>query len=86
MATNTGGPAFPTGTQLSQNNATGEVTTHQYLSDGLSIRDYFAAGAMQAIVSSNANVPVAVSNSYLAPTIAKAAYGIADAMLKERGG
>ena len=40
-----GGPAFPTGTQVEQNGATGETTVHQYLSDGMTLRDYFIAHA-----------------------------------------
>lgn len=40
-----GGPAFPTGTQVAQNTATGETVVHQYLSDGISVRDCFAAHA-----------------------------------------
>lgn len=38
----TGGPAFPTGTQITQNPATGETTTYQYLSDGMTLRQYAA--------------------------------------------
>lgn len=40
-----GGPAFPTSTQVAQNAATGETTVHQYLSDGMTLRDYFAVHA-----------------------------------------
>ena len=35
-------PAFPTSTQVSQNNTTGETTSYQYLSDGMSLREYAA--------------------------------------------
>lgn len=40
-----GGPAFLTTSQVSQNEATGEVTSHLYLSDGVTLRDYFIAHA-----------------------------------------
>lgn len=50
MSANNGGSAFPTGTQVAQNTATGETVIHQYLSDGMTLRDYFAAKAMQTLV------------------------------------
>ena len=60
MSNNTGGPAFP----------------HSRLGsdcDGMTLRDYFAAKAMQALVKTN----------YFDST-AEMAYEMADAMLKER--
>ena len=63
--TNTGGPAFP-------------VTEDNYVhkdNTGMTLRDYFAAKAMQAIVS-NGDV-----NSQ---KISQASYVIADAMLEAR--
>ena len=62
MSTNTGGPAFP----------------HSRLgsdADGMTLRDYFAAKAMQGLCA---------GNSTDAQQIAKAAYIVADAMLKVR--
>jgi hypothetical protein len=60
-------PAFPTGTG---------VTPYK---SGMTLRDYFAAKAMQAMLSSP-NCPMDVKESALA----KHAYQTADAMLKAR--
>ena len=62
--TTTGGPAFPV-PGLHENN--------DY--DGMALRDYFAAKAMQGLLANN-NVD--------AQQIAQAAYIVADAMLKAR--
>ena len=65
----TGGPAFPVyhgGYSRSDN-------------DGLTLRDYFAAKAMQAMLSSP-NCPIMIEESELA----KQAHMVADAMLKAR--
>ena len=63
---NTGGPAFPTGNAY----------------QGMTLRDYFAAKAMQGIVSSTGDF---LDARYSSPeTIANAAYHMADAMLKAR--
>ena len=56
----TGGPAFPTGTAF----------------QGMTLRDYFAAKAMQGLIANGAVSPV---------DAAKAAYIVADSMLKARG-
>lgn len=61
MSDNTGGPAFP---------SKREHTTKE----GMSLRDYFAAKAMQGLM--DAAMPM--------PEIADAAYAMADAMLKAR--
>lgn len=50
--------------------------------EGISLRDYFAAKAMQAIISGNSKNGVL---SYSEDAVAYDAYGMADAMLKERG-
>ena len=73
-----GGPAFPTETQITENQSTGEVTVHQYLSDGMTLRDYFAAKAMDSYLRSPQAEIVSVK------TIAECAYEMADQMLKER--
>ena len=62
--TNTGGPAFPS------HGSMGEVAH-----EGMALRDYFAAKAMQGLLANN-NID--------AQQIAKAAYIVADAMLKAR--
>jgi hypothetical protein len=60
---NTGGSAFPS------HGSMGEVTQ-----EGMTLRDYFAAKAMQGLM--DAAMPM--------PEIAQAAYQMADDMLKER--
>ena len=60
---NTGGPAFPTGTAF----------------QGMTLRDYLAAKAMQAMIAS----PHMPSAFDMQP-VAEKAYIIADAMLKAR--
>jgi hypothetical protein len=60
--TNTGGPAFPSA-------FTGQ-------DEGMSLRDYFAAKAMQGLISADQMTP----HDY----VANDAYGYADAMLKAR--
>jgi hypothetical protein len=62
MDKKTGGPAFPT-------------PAHNLQNDGMTLRDYFAAKAMQGLM--DAAMPT--------PEIAAAAYAMADAMLKARG-
>ena len=55
---------------------------NQSFDPGMSLRDYFAAKAMQGFIS-NAEVHTFVMHSYL-PTVAEAAYDLADAMLAAR--
>jgi hypothetical protein len=74
---NDGGPAFPTSQQISQNRTTGETVVYQYLSDGVSIRDYFAAKAMQGFCAG------AESGDDI-DRLPSLAYAMADAMLEER--
>ena len=64
-----GGPAFPT------ENAR-QVSHDGYISEGMSLRDYFAAKAMQGFCSAD------WSDMH---HIADIAYRMADAMLKARG-
>ena len=63
MTTDTGGPAFP---------------AFKEQSDGMALRDYFAAKAMQSLISELADW------KYMPNEIAKFAYVQADAMLKAR--
>lgn len=65
MTTNTGGPAFP-GLHPSEE--------CHYQDAGMTLRDYFAAKAMQALID----------NDGLFSEIPIQAYAIADAMLKAR--
>jgi hypothetical protein len=80
MSKDNGGPAFPTTTQVTQNQATGETTVHQYLSDGMTLRDYFAAKAMQGLIAQSCGTAASSSVSFGA----EYAYQMADAMMKAR--
>ena len=71
MTKNTGGPAFP----CDLTSYDDEVRI-QY--QGMTLRDYFAAKAMQAMESRE------LPKSILAIDVAEAAYEMADAMLKAR--
>lgn len=64
---NTGGPAFPA------------HTISMY--EGMTLRDYFAAKAMQTIVGSKTAVSL-LDGGYMATAISS--YAMADAMLKAR--
>ena len=72
---NDGGPAFPV-LDTSQNLATGETTVHQACYSGMTLRDYFAAQAMQGMI--------AAAENYQTHELAQYAYEVADAMLKAR--
>lgn len=73
MANNDGGPAFPR--PFSDDTECGLPCTDQ---EGMTLRDYFAAKAMQASFSDKLS-----SQEYLRLT-AKWAYKMADAMLEAR--
>ena len=68
--TNDGGPAFPV-----------EFSPKDGWSDGMSLRDYFAAKAMQGMAGGMAGTGI----NEVQEEIAKRSYAIADAMLKARG-
>jgi len=65
--TNTGGPAFP--------------NPHYVYQKGMTLRDYFAAKAMQSLIIANGPAPQGGWPTYAERT----AYLVADAMLKARG-
>ena len=65
---NDGGPAFPTPAGIQHN-------------DGLSLRDYFAAAALQGIIS---DASVLASLKKDGELVSRSAYAFADAMLKAR--
>lgn len=73
--TNTGGPAFPLHNH-------GVQTLGMHLS-GMTLRDYFAAKAMQEILGSDRYMGIIGVNRYEQRT-AEDAYKVADAMLKAR--
>jgi hypothetical protein len=67
---NTGGPAFPSGLQEMAND------TVDSLHKGMTLRDYFAGKAMQAVI--------ARGDDTSRPGMAEWSYAMADAMLKAR--
>ena len=67
MSNNTGGPAFPGVDYVSQHGKKNP--------EGMTLRDYFAAKAMQALIEKYDESPVEISLE---------AYEFADAMLKQR--
>jgi hypothetical protein len=77
---NNGGSAFPEVTELVK-------STDQYPhykvwgSEGMTLRDYFAAKAMGGIL---ADPNVTIGTDERANLLARSAYGIADAMLRAR--
>jgi hypothetical protein len=75
---NTGGPAFPTQSKLGVNDTNTwitEIPGHP----GMTLRDYFAARAMQGMCANPE------SNPAIGPYVwASAAYEVADAMQKAR--
>ena len=73
---NDGGPAFPT----SRVNINGEVVPDE---DGMTLRDYFAAKAMQGFCASFANVATKDTRGFIVD-MPRIAYEFADAMLKAR--
>nr|WP_282559337.1 hypothetical protein [Providencia alcalifaciens] len=75
MTDKTGGAAFP---------ASGHPDMQFVAQEGMSLRDYFAAKAMNAMITTAAT-PVLTSMAELENHIAKTAYVMADAMLKARG-
>jgi hypothetical protein len=70
----TGGPAFPC--EFDYSKTSGEGST------GISVRDYFAAKAMQSLVSILGSKPY--EEWQTVHWLSLSAYSIADAMLKER--
>ena len=75
---NTGGPAFPVSALVYNEHGLDPTTI---IHDGMTLRDYFAAKAMQAILI--AKYPI-TKEPDAEHAIAKAAYQGADAMLKAR--
>lgn len=73
-APNDGGPAFPI-LEASQNQSTGDTIVFQAYTLGLSVRDYFAAKAMQTLLAD----PTCELDD-----LGDNAYAIAETMLKAR--
>lgn len=80
MSKKTGGPAFP---GVVQNQMNGHVVDEM---SGMTLRDYFAAKAMQAMMS-DTTVLATMSSGPKGPSdeLAESAYSMADAMLRARG-
>ena len=80
MGKDTSGPAFP-GVQeyRAQNQLSGQVVIEKALMPGMTLRDYFAAKAIQGIYACSGSWP----NENDAPYAATLAYATADAMLAE---
>ncbi|HHZ7075544.1 TPA: hypothetical protein ACWLWR_000324 [Morganella morganii] len=74
MTDKTGGAAFP---------ASGHPGKQHLSQEGMTLRDYFAAKAMQGIITTAA-APILTSLAGLDDDIAKTAYELADAMLRAR--
>lgn len=79
--TNTGGPAFPTTVRTHYSEDTGS-TWSEHIDPGMTLRDYFAAKAMQALIQRDGD-DTAYGNDMVQgrPVLA---YEYADAMLKAR--
>lgn len=90
-------PAFPVLTEFEQfDDKRGKYVTHMLPADGMTLRDYFAAKAMQAVGEAVHGVFCCVDHDRVdhdqldharnkATDIARMAFIVADAMLKERG-
>jgi hypothetical protein len=77
MTTNTGGPAFP----CTEEN----YRDPRWTSEGLSLRDYFAAKALGVMCSSNVNSTGTFASQDGREAVASICYLMADAMLRARG-
>ena len=75
--TNTGGPAFPVHRPVAPENT--PYAASMVISDGMTLRDYFAAKAMQGLIAYPHTAPNATAFDF-----ANAAYEMADAMLEAR--
>ena len=94
MSKNTGGPAFP-GKQkalMIQSEHIGIASEYEIEHNGMTLRDYFAAKAMQGFISAKAWHPDFIypidfnfdTGKRAADAVSVAAYKYADAMIKAR--
>jgi len=74
-----GGPAFPCA-EMAQNSSTGETVTFQWSHTGVTLRDYFAAKAMQGFCAN----PDGILTTSTYEKIAEMSYVQADVMLAAR--
>jgi hypothetical protein len=78
MSNNTGGPAFPCDPwAASEPKNQGEA---KRLAEGMTLRDYFAAKAMQGLITAT----ITPTTAWSPDDVAETAYRMADAMLKAR--
>jgi hypothetical protein len=75
-----GGPAFP----INNNDVITIVTNNGNHPEGMSLRDYFAAKAMQSIIN-NYKTRFIEDREFFYDIIAEESYKLADAMLEARG-
>jgi hypothetical protein len=80
---NTGGPAFPVNEYVQHNGLTIGVQ------EGMNLRDYFAAKAMQSIYTATVDwtptgTPMDEESLQVLADVAQDAYKLADAMIKAR--
>lgn len=86
MYINDGGSAFPVTHVHPSINSRGETIEGFYGREGMTLRDYFAAKAMQSIISDSRNMhPKFNLFKDTLEGIAEVSYKFADAMLLERG-
>lgn len=78
--TNTGGPAFPC--IPPQDTGAGFAVGYPFPDQGMTLRDYFAAKAMQSLIIAAAGS----STTHTPASVSVDAYETADAMLKAREG
>ena len=81
MTTATGGPAFPCAEWLDTIDPSAVNPMHH---QGMTLRDYFAAKAMQGFVMDDVLCKEAATEPEWYVNIAEASYKMADAMLKAR--
>ena len=77
-----GGPAFPT--PRIELNHKGVVTGFAVMADGMTLRDYFAAKAMQSLFAGAVEDAVTLDQDINCDMAARIAYTMADAMLEAR--
>jgi hypothetical protein len=88
MSKDTGGPAFPceikTGAVATDANGINRYVTEPY--EGMTLRDYFAAKAMQGYIACGALTEPIDGNPHVLDeaVIAEGAYAVADAMIEAR--
>ena len=80
MSTNTGGPAFPSKRRIHR---AGYVTSELEPVDGMTLRDYFAAKAMNVIYA-RFLTGEGMAGHWTDEGMAESAYKMADAMLEVR--